>query len=47
MTAAPQWDLIPVHDYLASELKSPTKHEYLGGVLYAMRGRAQLTTSLP
>ena len=33
-----QPDLISVEDYLESELRSPIKHEYLGGVLYAMAG---------
>jgi Uma2 family endonuclease len=30
--------LISVEDYLAGELVSPVKHEYLGGVVYAMAG---------
>jgi Uma2 family endonuclease len=30
--------LISVEEYLAGELVSPIKHEYLGGVLYAMAG---------
>jgi Uma2 family endonuclease len=38
MTAAAKWNLISVDDYLAGELRSPIKHEYLGGVLYAMAG---------
>ena len=29
---------MPVEDYLAGELISPIKHEYLGGVVYAMAG---------
>lgn len=29
---------VPVEDYLAGELASPIKHEYLGGVVYAMAG---------
>lgn len=29
---------ISVEDYLAGELSSPIKHEYLGGVVYAMAG---------
>ena len=29
---------ITVEDYLAGELRSPIKHEYLGGVVYAMAG---------
>lgn len=31
-------NLLSVEDYLAGELVSPIKHEYLGGVLYAMAG---------
>jgi Uma2 family endonuclease len=38
MTAAPKWDLISVEDYLAGELDSVVKHEYLAGVIYAMAG---------
>jgi Uma2 family endonuclease len=38
MTAAKKLNLISVEDYLAGELVSPIKHEYLGGVVYAMAG---------
>ena len=38
MTAARKLGLISVDDYLAVELTSPVKHEYLGGVVYAMAG---------
>ncbi len=38
MTAAEKLNLISVEDYLAGELASPIKHEYLGGVVYAMAG---------
>jgi Uma2 family endonuclease len=38
MSAALKWNLVPVEDYLAAELISPIKHEYLGGVVYAMAG---------
>lgn len=38
MTAAKQLQLISVDDYLAGELASPVKHEYLGGFVYAMAG---------
>lgn len=38
MSTAKQLDLLSVEDYLAGELASPIKHEYLGGVLYAMVG---------
>lgn len=38
MTAARRLQLIPIEEYLAGELASPVKHEYLGGVVYAMAG---------
>jgi Uma2 family endonuclease len=38
MTAALKWNLVSVEEYLAGELTSPIKHEYVGGVLYAMAG---------
>jgi len=38
MSGAPRLDLISVEDYLAGELVSPVKHEYIGGVVYAMAG---------
>jgi Uma2 family endonuclease len=38
MSTATKLNLISVEDYLAGELISPTKHEYLGGVVYAMAG---------
>lgn len=38
MTAVEKRNLISVEEYLATELRSPTKHEYLGGVVYAMAG---------
>ena len=38
MIAATKWNLVPVEDYLNGELASPCKHEYLGGVVYAMAG---------
>jgi Uma2 family endonuclease len=38
MTAAKKRNLISVEDYLAGELVSQIKHEYLGGVVYAMAG---------
>lgn len=40
MSAALKWNLVSVEDYLASELGSETKHEYVGGVVYAMAGAA-------
>lgn len=42
MTAAKKLNLISVEDYLAGELVSPIKHEYLGGVVYAMAGARNL-----
>src|SRR2546428_11541060 len=38
MSGAEKLNLIPVDDYLEGELVSPIKHEYLGGVVYAMAG---------
>ena len=38
MSAAKKLNLISVEDYLAGELESPIKHEYLGGAVYAMAG---------
>jgi Uma2 family endonuclease len=38
MSAAKKLSLISVDDYLAGELLSPVKHEYLGGFVYAMAG---------
>jgi len=38
MTAVKTLNLVSVDDYLAGELVSPVKHEYLGGVVYAMAG---------
>lgn len=38
MSAAKKLNLITVEDYLAGELVSPIKHEYLGGYVYAMAG---------
>jgi len=38
MTAAEKLNLISVEDYLAGELASQIKHEYLGGFVYAMAG---------
>jgi Uma2 family endonuclease len=38
MSAAYKRNLIAVEDYLAGELISPVKHEFLGGVVYAMAG---------
>jgi len=38
MSAVKKLSLLSVEDYLAEELLSPVKHEYLGGVVYAMSG---------
>ena len=38
MSALPTRGLITVADYLAGELDSPVKHEYLGGYVYVMAG---------
>lgn len=38
MSAARKWNLVPIGDYLAGELNSTIKHEYLGGVVYGMAG---------
>ncbi len=38
MNTVKRHDLVSVDDYLASEMNSEVKHEYLGGVLYAMSG---------
>ena len=38
MSTAKKLDLVSVEDYLAGELNSPLKHEYLGGAVYAMAG---------
>ena len=38
MTAAPKLRLVSVEDFLAGELVSEVKHEYLGGYVYAMAG---------
>lgn len=38
MSTAKKRELVCVEDYLAGELVSPVKHEYLDGVVYAMAG---------
>ncbi len=38
MSTARKLNQVSVADYLAGELASPVKHEYLGGAVYAMAG---------
>jgi Uma2 family endonuclease len=38
MSTARKLNLVSVEEYLNKELTSPIKHEYLGGVVYAMAG---------
>src|SRR5438034_6585700 len=38
MSAAKKWNVVSVEDYLAGEAISPVKHEYMGGVVFAMAG---------
>ena len=38
MSAALKLNRVSVEDYLAAELESPTKHEYVDGQVYAMAG---------
>ena len=38
MSTVKKPELISIEDYLSGELVSPIKHEYLGGVVYAMAG---------
>jgi len=38
VTTARKYDLVTVDEYLEAELSSVVKHEYLGGVVYAMSG---------
>jgi Uma2 family endonuclease len=40
-TLAHSSELIAVEEYLEGELRSETKHEYLGGVVYAMAGASE------
>jgi Uma2 family endonuclease len=46
MTAAKKPNLISIDDYLAGELVSPVKHEYLGGIVYAMAGANNAHTTI-
>jgi Uma2 family endonuclease len=38
MTTEKRWALVSIEEYLAGELTSTVKHEYVGGVIYAMAG---------
>lgn len=38
MSTAGRLNRISVEDYLAGELRSPVKHEYVAGIVYAMAG---------
>lgn len=38
MTAVEKFDLVSIEDYLAGELESSIKHEYVGGFVHAMAG---------
>lgn len=38
MSAVPEEQIVSVEEYLAGELVSPVKHEYMGGFVYAMAG---------
>lgn len=41
MQAAVKQDLVSVEEYLAAEELSEVRHEYLGGVVYAMAGETR------
>jgi Uma2 family endonuclease len=41
MSTAKKLELLSVEDYLAGELISPIKHEYLAGIVYAMAGASK------
>jgi len=46
MTVAHKIELVSVEDYLEGELHSQVKHEYLGGVIYAMAGARNVHNSI-
>src|SRR5947207_8698456 len=41
MQPAVQSDFVPVAEYLAAEERSEVRHEYLGGLVYAMAGETR------
>ena len=41
MQTAERIDYITVEDYLAAEEQSDVRHEYLGGLIYAMAGETR------
>ena len=46
VSAAKQIEVISVDDYLAGELESEVRHEYLGGFVYAMAGARNVHNSI-
>lgn len=46
MTGALKWNLMTEQDYLAGELVSSVKHEYIGGTLHAMAGAGNRHTTI-
>jgi Uma2 family endonuclease len=46
MQALKEWELISVEDYLAGEQASEARHEYIGGVVYAMAGGSKIHNRL-
>lgn len=44
MNTAKQYNLVSVEEYLEAELLSPIRHEYIGGVVYAMSGARNVHT---
>ena len=45
VSLARKLDLVSVEDFLAGELVSSLKHEYLGGVVYALAGARNIRFS--
>lgn len=46
MSTARQIAKVSIEDYLKAELSSPQKHEYIGGVVYAMSGGRNVHASI-